>query len=255
MLNLLLALFWFVIGVMLLVLYYTTPNPQWPVQVNGYPLGWVPLLLCVWNAIRWYAVRADRLRRQSQADMQASHRYPRRGTNRSATRTRPSTSPTSRRPAAATSSRRRTGRATMARCPMKPRKISRKALRSGCERIEDRDGVDPRYDRPDHGDGPPKVKNRKALQLCGQVAETLNLVLSGEGGDDVLRNLIVESVTPAPNAMRLLVTLVPGPGAPPVDPADVLARLHEAHGRLRSEVVAAIHRRRAPELTFRMRIA
>ena len=138
---------------------------------------------------------------------------------------------------------------------MKPRKISRKALHTGCERIEDRDGVDPRYGRPDHGDGPPKVKNRKALQLCGQVAETLNLVLSGEGGADVLRNLLVESVTPAPNAMRLLVTLVPGPGAPPVDPADVLARVEQEHGRLRSEVAAAIHRRRAPELTFRVRIA
>src|SRR5579884_3771066 len=130
---------------------------------------------------------------------------PRRGgTNRTATRTRPSTSPTNRRrPAAATSSRRRTnptwGRTsrsaldfgqtwrsapTPGEGPMKPRKISRKALHTGCERIEDRDGVDPRYGRPDHGDGPPKVKNRKALQLCGQVAETLNLVLSGEGGDD-----------------------------------------------------------------------
>jgi len=75
MFNLLLGAFWFVIGVALLVLYYTTPNPQWPIQVNGYPLGWVPLLLSGWNLVRWYAVRVDRQRRQAQAEMQVRRRY------------------------------------------------------------------------------------------------------------------------------------------------------------------------------------
>src|SRR2546421_9642031 len=136
---------------------------------------------------------------------------------------------------------------------MKPRKISRKSLRSGCERIGEQDGLDPRFDRPGAEEGPPKVRNRKALQLCGQVAETLNLVLGGESGDDVLRHVLVESVTPAPNAMRLLVTLAAGPGSPTTDAAEVLGRLERARPRLRQEVAAAIHRRRVPELTFRVR--
>src|SRR5271170_3715087 len=54
-----------------------------------------------------------------------------------------------------------------------------------------------------------RVENRKALQLCSQVAETLALVLTGESGDDLLRDLLVESVVPYPTASRLLVTLIP----------------------------------------------
>src|SRR5262249_61660126 len=111
------------------------------------------------------------------------------------------------------------------------------------------DGLDPRYDRPA---GQDKVPNRKALQLCSQVAETLSGVLAGELGDDVLRDLLVESVTPAPNSSRLLVTLRPAPGAPAPDPAVVAGRLDRARDRLRAEVAAAVHRRRAPDLTFRL---
>ncbi len=90
--------------------------------------------------------------------------------------------------------------------------------------------------------------------MCGQVAETLNLVLGGESGE-VLRHVLVESVTPAPNAMRLLVTLAAGPGSPTADAAEILGRLEQVRVRLRQEVAAAIHRRRVPELTFRVRIA
>jgi ribosome-binding factor A len=132
---------------------------------------------------------------------------------------------------------------------MKPRKISRKALRSGCEQVGEQDGLDPRDDRPD---GPAPVRNRKALQLSGQVAETLALALADEA-DALLRDLLVESVAPAPNSTRLLVTLAPSPAAPPLDAAKVLAHLEAAHGRLRQAVAAAVHRRRVPDLTFRIR--
>ena len=64
---------------------------------------------------------------------------------------------------------------------------------------------DPRYDRPD---GPSKVKNRKALQLCGQVAETLSLVFD-DSGDATLQNLLVQSVVPWPTSARVLVTVIP----------------------------------------------
>ena len=93
-----------------------------------------------------------------------------------------------------------------------------------------------------------KVPNRKALQLSGQIARTLSLVLA-ECGDDVLRELAVESVQPAPTSARLLVTL----SAPEsTDEATVLRRVERAGGLLRREVAAAINRRKTPELTFRL---
>jgi ribosome-binding factor A len=132
---------------------------------------------------------------------------------------------------------------------MPPRKIKKKDLLAGTGEVGPGDGLDPRYDRPDSSPG---VPNRKALQLCSQVAQTLAGVLAGELDDDVLRDLLVESVTPAPNSSRLLVTLQPAPGAPAHDPGVIAGRLERARDRLRAEVAAAIHRRRAPDLTFRL---
>src|SRR5579864_6128753 len=125
------------------------------------------------------------------------------------------------------------------------RKILRRDLLSGCAEIGPQDGQDPRYDRPD---GPAKVPNRKALLLCGQVRETLMAVLAGLG-DDVLRDLSVDSVVPFPTSVRLLVT-VRKPAD--VDATVVGSRLERARGLLRGEVATAVHRRKAPELLFRV---
>ncbi|CAN5650135.1 hypothetical protein BH23PLA1_BH23PLA1_01320 [soil metagenome] len=108
--------------------------------------------------------------------------------------------------------------------------------------------------RPEDGPGDlrrPAI-SRKALQLCGQVARTLEGVLAGELDDDVLRNLLVVSVVPAPDESRLLVTV--GPCAPglPFDPLQVMAHLSAASVRLRAEVAADITRRRAPTLIFQV---
>jgi ribosome-binding factor A len=132
---------------------------------------------------------------------------------------------------------------------MKRKKPSIRKMLLSAQEVGPEDGLDPRYDT--RGE-PGKVANRKALQLCGQVARTLQAVLSGECGDDLLRELQVESVVPAPNSSRLLVTLsLAAPqGAAPV--AEVLARLQKAQGLLRGEIAAAINRRRTPELTFRL---
>jgi ribosome-binding factor A len=111
------------------------------------------------------------------------------------------------------------------------------------------DGVDPRTEARDR---PRPVYNRRALQLCSQIAETLHSVLQGECDDEVLRDLLVESVEPAPDSTRLLVTVSLSPAAPERKPVDVLQRLHHAYGTLRSEVAAAIHRRKTPELMFRL---
>jgi ribosome-binding factor A len=128
---------------------------------------------------------------------------------------------------------------------MRFRRISRKELLSSCAAIGPEDGSDPRdfFAKP-----PGKVTNRKALQLCGQVERTLSLVL-WECSDDVLRELAVEAVQPAPTSVRLLVTLSAPDG---VDEQTALRRIEKASGLLRHEVAAAIHRRKAPELTFRV---
>ena len=95
-----------------------------------------------------------------------------------------------------------------------------------------------------------KKIGRKALQLCSQVADTLSLVLSGECGDEVLQNLLVAEVTPAPDASQLLVLLTPAAGSPMLEADEVMAALRASSGRLRTEVAAAISRKRAPRLTF-----
>ena len=108
------------------------------------------------------------------------------------------------------------------------------------------DGIDPRF-LPRYGRG--KIANRKALQLCRQVERTLGIVLAGACGDDVLRDLLVQSVLPAPDSTRLLVTLTfAGPDAVTLD--EVLTACTEPMGSCAGEVAAAIHRRMVPELTF-----
>jgi ribosome-binding factor A len=117
-----------------------------------------------------------------------------------------------------------------------------------CGEIHPEDGVDPRdlFRSPTNR----KVTNRKTLQLCSQVADTLNLVLSGECADDVLQSLHVVAVKPAPNASQLLVVVSPSSAGQDLDPLSVHERLARASGRLRSEVAAAIVRKRAPQLVF-----
>ena len=92
-----------------------------------------------------------------------------------------------------------------------------------------------------------KVTNRKALQLCRQVERILAGVLEG----DILRDLVVHSVVPAPDSSRLLATFT-FHGAATVATSDILTALHAAHARLRGAVAFAIHRRKTPELTFQV---
>jgi ribosome-binding factor A len=90
---------------------------------------------------------------------------------------------------------------------------------------------------------------RKNLQLCAQVREALYFVLGATVGDDALALLQVLAVEPLPDASRLLVTLT----APTdVRPEDASARLLRAAKAIRAEVAASIHRRKAPELVFRV---
>ncbi|MBV8487322.1 MAG: hypothetical protein JO161_03485 [Planctomycetaceae bacterium] len=90
------------------------------------------------------------------------------------------------------------------------------------------------------------------LQLCHQVAETLDEVLA-ECSDAVLQALRVLDVEPAPDASRLLVTVgVEALSQGKVDPDRVHEHLSRASGHLRSEVANAITRKRTPVLVYRL---
>lgn len=124
------------------------------------------------------------------------------------------------------------------------RKRSRgRELLSSAAEVGPEDGSDPRrfHDRRGTHGKPP---GRKAHQLCGQVAQALLVILPGLA-DEVLRDLTVVSVEPAPHSGRLQVTVA---GPAPTDATDRHLRL--AAGLLRTEVASAVHRRKAPELVF-----
>jgi hypothetical protein len=79
MINLILAVVWLLIGGGMLFVYYTTNDPRLQERLsigNGMPIGWLVLLMAVWNVIRWYSVRAARQQRQQLDLSRAEHRYP-----------------------------------------------------------------------------------------------------------------------------------------------------------------------------------
>lgn len=98
----------------------------------------------------------------------------------------------------------------------------------------------------------PRRPDRKTLQLCEQVRHTLEYVLTGELADDQLRMLYVSRVEPAPDADRLLVTVVPLTKDVAPDPVQVITRLHAHAPTLRAAVASAISRRKVPDLMYRL---
>jgi ribosome-binding factor A len=130
---------------------------------------------------------------------------------------------------------------------MKRRQPSKRDLAAFCAEVESDDGTDPKQFFRRHTTR--KKANRKAMQLCSQVAGVLSQVLSGECGDEVLNQLQVVSVVAVADGSELLVNVAPlfadGPEA-----GLVLSRLAAACSMLRAEVAAAITRRRVPKLRF-----
>jgi len=131
------------------------------------------------------------------------------------------------------------------------RKRSRgQQLLSSAAEVGPEDGSDPRrfHDRRGQHGKPP---GRKAYQLCGQVAQAVLVILPGLA-DEVLRDLTVVSVEPAPHSGRLQVTVA---GPAPTDATGrhvVCEHLSRAAGLIRSEVASAVNRRKAPELVFQV---
>ena len=121
-------------------------------------------------------------------------------------------------------------------------------LRKYCGELNEDDAIDPRdYFKPAR---PIDKQTKKAKQLCRQVAETLEMVLSGETRDEILSCLHVVNVIPAPDSSRLLVTLQPDFADHQFQLGEIEERLTRHQGRLRTEVAASIHRKKTPILAF-----
>lgn len=118
-----------------------------------------------------------------------------------------------------------------------------------CGSLHADDGVDPRsFSKPERQNKP----NRKDLQLCSQASRALSMAIAAEVRDSLLRDVLIDSVQPAPDASRLTVVVrVPG-DTDAGRLAAIEASLKRRRGFLRSEVAAAISRKRAPELTFQV---
>jgi ribosome-binding factor A len=96
------------------------------------------------------------------------------------------------------------------------------------------------------GSKPHRRVDRKTLQLCRQVQRALMFAMS-ETGDDVLLDVQIEDVEPSPGPGQMLVTV-----SGSAEPAEILDAIHRNSGHLRNEVAAAITRRKAPELFYKV---
>ncbi|OWK43867.1 hypothetical protein FRUB_03466 [Fimbriiglobus ruber] len=114
------------------------------------------------------------------------------------------------------------------------------------------DGADPKvfHDRRKWREKPPGP-GRKSLQLCGQVRDGLRAIFACFS-DEVLRELTVVSVDPAPHAGRLMVTVAVLSPADATDRNAATAHLVRATGLIRREIASGVHRRNTPEMVFRV---
>ena len=125
----------------------------------------------------------------------------------------------------------------------------REELLAHCGELREDDCVDPReYFRPTASGG----RQRKTRQLCSQVAQALAQILASDFDDDLLLGLTVLAVEPVPNESQLLVILQSDQAETPAAREEIFRRLIAATGFLRSQIAAAITRKRAPQLEFRL---
>ena len=87
----------------------------------------------------------------------------------------------------------------------------------------------------------------RTASLCAQARHAIETALGGLG-DARLDGLVVEDVSPCPNASRLLVLLRRWDDH--IEEEEVRDALAGAEGLLRSEVAAVITRKRTPRLAF-----
>ena len=113
-----------------------------------------------------------------------------------------------------------------------------------CGEIREDDGIDPReYFR--HKSDPDKY-NRKALQLCQQVLQTLQLVLT-DCEDPLVLSMDLITVAPNPDSSCMRVHVACGD---PCSMGEAYEALQRQASRLRFEISKSIHRKRVPNLVF-----
>ena len=96
----------------------------------------------------------------------------------------------------------------------------------------------------------PRPRHRERA-LCRQAQEALVLALAQETSDPRLDGAWVASVDPAPGRRLLVSVVVPGcAGLAGIEAAFVA--LGDKKPWLRAEVARAVHRKRAPDLAFRV---
>ena len=125
-----------------------------------------------------------------------------------------------------------------------------KDIRNLAGQVDHSDGINPRDDLI-HRATAPKL-DRKALQLCRQIQRELTLILSGELDDDRVRDLFVVSVAPFPSTNLLLVTLQAAEVCSQEQLIMLDAAVSHHQATIRAEIAAAIHRRKTPDLCFRV---
>jgi len=102
------------------------------------------------------------------------------------------------------------------------------------------------------GEVMPAQTRRKLDQLSRQVEERLALVLGGEVDDPHVSALTLLGVEPEPGSGHLVVVLALPVGAGAGEAQIVMRRLEALRSYLRSEIAGAIHRKRTPNLVFRV---
>ena len=130
--------------------------------------------------------------------------------------------------------------------------MSSRRRRSQRRHGADRRGVGSVNPEPFFG-GPQAVHRHhlKTLQLCKQVQHAVEDGLAASM-DEVLQSLMVVSVEPAPSSGRMMVAVAAPFAEVSMTPDELLALVERSKGDLRAEVGAQIHRKRVPELVFRV---
>jgi ribosome-binding factor A len=98
----------------------------------------------------------------------------------------------------------------------------------------------------------PARSDHRDRSLCRQAMEALQLALSDATGEARLDGAWVAAVDPAPSARRLLVSVVAPQATIASDAEAALEALVEMKPWLRAEVARAVHRKRVPDLAFRI---
>jgi ribosome-binding factor A len=115
-----------------------------------------------------------------------------------------------------------------------------------CAEFGAEDGIAPRYLVTKQAR---KKSSRKELQLCKEATRIVSLVLTGETGQPLLRDLQVLSVQ-AEHESQLCVTVGHYATDIQVSDTEVLKELNRVQGLLRTALAHALHRKHTPALSF-----